>query len=80
MKLRTVRRADRRWIIREIGKKLRELREEKGYTLAQVGEGVGVSRAAVNNWELGKAQENFLLGTLYDLALFYDVPIARLLP
>lgn len=80
MKLRTVKRADRRWINVEIGKRLRTMRESKGYTLAEVGEAIGVTRAAVNNWELGRSQNNFILGTLYDLALFYDVPIAKLLP
>ncbi len=76
----TVRQVDRLWINVEIGKRLRALRKAKGYTLSDVGIALGVTRAAVNNWELGRAQRNFIVGTLYDLALFYRVPIRKLLP
>ncbi len=79
-KTRTIRRADPVWINREIGKRLRALRAKRGYTLAEVGIGVGVSRAAVNNWELGKHQTNFVVTTLYNLALFYRVSVRKLLP
>jgi len=76
---RTVRRIDARWVNHEIGVRLRKQRVKKGLTLAQVGIGLGVSRAAVNNWELGN-QENFVVTTLYNLALFYGVSVKSLLP
>jgi transcriptional regulator with XRE-family HTH domain len=78
--MRVVARVNPRWLNREIGKRLRVVRKRKGLTLAEVGIGVGVSRAAVNNWELGQHQANFVVTTLYNLALFYRVPVRRLLP
>ena len=79
-RIRTTRVVDRAWINREIGKRLRALRKANGYTLQDVAVALGVTRAAVNNWELAKSQKNFIVGTLYDLALFYKVPIRRLMP
>ncbi len=79
MRIRTVRQIDPLWLNHEIGKRLRALRVAKGYTLAQVGIGLSVTRSAVNNWELGN-QQGFMLTTLYNLALFYRVPVRKLLP
>lgn len=80
LETRTVRSVDTIWLNAEIGKRLRALRERRGLTLQQVSVGLGVTRAAVNNWELGRAQKNFVLTTIYNLALFYKVPVKRLLP
>lgn len=77
---RLVERIDPLWLNQRIGMKLRALRKSRGLTLAEVGIGLGVSRAAVNNWELAKHQSGFLLATLYNLALFYRVPPKSLLP
>ena len=38
----------------KIGSRLKELREEKGLSLRQVGELLGCSHAAVHCWETGK--------------------------
>ena len=77
---RTIRRVDPVWLNREIGKRLREQRTKAGLSLAQVGIGLGVSRSCVNNWELGRAQLNWNLTQLYNLALFYGVDVRRLTP
>ena len=47
----------------EIGKKLSEIRREKGLTQAEFAETVGVSTKAVSNWERGikKLQQSHLM-------------------
>ena len=75
----TVRRINVAWLNIQIGKRLRALRRSKNLTLTEVARGLGVTRAAVNNWELG-IQQNHVVTTLYNLALFYRVPIRKLLP
>lgn len=76
----TVRRVDNEWLMRELGRRLRDLLQSRGLTLQAVGDGLGVTRAAVNNWELGRSQHGFMLQRVYDIALFYKVPVTRLLP
>ena len=76
----TVRRVDNRWLMLKVGALLRELRKAQGLTLQEVADGIGVTRGAVNNWELGKHQSGFMVERLYNLALFYKVPVRRLLP
>ncbi|HSV95798.1 MAG TPA: helix-turn-helix transcriptional regulator [Spirochaetota bacterium] len=39
---------------KEIGKKIQTAREEKGMTQATLAEGLGISQAALSNYELGK--------------------------
>lgn len=75
----TIRRVDRAWLQKQIGQRIRAERERNGMTAQQVGDRLGVTRAAVSNWELGN-QANFLIGQLYDLALVFKVPVRRLLP
>lgn len=76
----TVERIDPRWLNRQIGVKLRRLRHGRGLTTEEVSIAMGVTRAAVTNWELGKAQSGFLLERLYNLALFYRIHVRQLLP
>ena len=40
---------------REIGTRIREAREDQGWTQDQLAEAVGVSRSAVAQWETGRA-------------------------
>jgi transcriptional regulator with XRE-family HTH domain len=80
VKIASIQRVDPAWLNREIGRRLRAERERQELTLQQVGDGLGVSRACVNNWELGKHQANFVVTQIYNLALFYRVPVGRLLP
>ena len=76
----TVKRVDNAWLMAELGAKLQALRQARGLTLQQVASALEVTRASVNNWELGKAQTGFLVERLYNIAIFYDVPVTKLLP
>ena len=75
----TIRRVDQRWLMTEVGKRLRVAREKRGMTLHQAALHFGVTRAAVNNWELAN-QAGMMLANIYDASLIYDVPIKELLP
>ena len=75
---RTVRRVDGRWLNKAIGQRVLALRKQRGLTAEQVGIGVGVTRAAVSNWELGN--HGFPIETIYNIALFYGVSPRKLLP
>ncbi len=52
-------------------KRLRELRERKGYTLEQVATKLGLRNQYVSNYELGKRSPDY--ETLKKLADFYNV-------
>lgn len=75
----TVRRVDPAWLSVEVGKRIRAERQKQGWSAAELGLQMGVTRAAVSNWELGN-QKGFLLQNLYDLALVFGIPVSRLLP
>lgn len=51
--------------------RLKELRIERGLTLRQVAEAVGVTLRAICNYEAGTREPSF--DTLRKLCLFYDV-------
>ena len=70
---------DAKWLNGEIGKRLRKERQRRGLTLQEVGNSLGVTRACVNHWELG-SHANMLVTVVYNAALFYGVPVRRLLP
>ena len=60
------------------GKKIKELRTSKGWTQEELGNKVGVNRAAVNKWETGRVQ-NIKRSTIAKLAEVFDVdPIVLL--
>ena len=58
-------------------KRLRELREQHGYTLEQVAEALGLRNQYVSNYELGKRRPDF--ETLKKFADFYKVSVDYLL-
>ncbi|MBP3337353.1 MAG: helix-turn-helix transcriptional regulator [Clostridia bacterium] len=58
-------------------KRLRELREQHGYTLEQVAEALDLRNQYVSNYELGKRRPDY--DTLKKFADFYQVSIDYLL-
>ncbi len=58
-------------------KRLRELREQHGYTLEQVAEALGLRNQYVSNYELGKRRPDY--DTLKKFADFYSVSVDYLL-
>ena len=55
---------------------LKELREQKGYTVTQIARALGVGASAVCMWESGARQ--IKLANLTKLAKFYKMPILKL--
>lgn len=55
---------------KEIGKKIQMAREEKGMTQADLAERLGISQAALSNYELGKRR--LYLGQIQALAKLLD--------
>lgn len=43
-----------------ISSRLREMRKKRGLTQSHISEGIGISRSAVTNWELGIREPNAL--------------------
>lgn len=58
---------------RELGQRLRALREVRGYTQEQVAEACGVQRATVTQWESGRRRPR--LEHLEIMADLYDVTV-----
>jgi len=56
----------------DIGKRIADLRSESGQTLAAVGKAIGVSGAAVQQWEAGSSK-NIKLANLVGLAAHFRV-------
>ena len=57
-------------------KHIRELRLSRRMSQAELGDIVGVSRAAVSEWESGKSVPR--LDKLAEMARFFNVPLAQL--
>lgn len=55
---------------------LRQLREEKGYTQAELGKKLGVSKSAISMWENGNRFPRFEDQEM--IADFFNVPLDRL--
>ena len=55
-----------------MGRRIRELRLEKGLSQEELGRIVGVRRAAVNKWETGQVK-NLRRDTIETLSRFFDV-------
>ena len=55
-----------------MGRRIRELRLEKGLSQEELGRIVGVKRAAVNKWETGQVK-NLRRDTIETLSRFFDV-------
>jgi transcriptional regulator with XRE-family HTH domain len=60
----------------QIGSRIRDARQEKGWTQERLAESVGVSRSAVAQWETGRAGQ--LTGHLSRIAEVLDVGIEHL--
>lgn len=78
MRFRTVRRIDGPALHLQIGRKLKAIRTARGLTQEVIAVHLGVTRASIANLEGGRQAP--MIATLYDLSLFYKVPIRRLLP
>jgi len=61
-----------------VGTKLRQLRQARGYSLAQVAKATGVSRSLLSLIETGKNDPT--IGRLIRLTTYYDVNVTELLP
>ena len=59
------------------GKKLKELRIDKGLTQKQLGEIFNVDQTRISNWENQDYEPNFQM--LIDFAKFFDVTVGQLL-
>mgnify|MGYP003225199815 FL=1 len=55
----------------EIGKKIKELRTQKGISQTELAKAIGASQRAVSYWESGVAEPNATI--IYNLAVFFDV-------
>lgn len=60
----------------ELGKRIKELREQKGVSQPQLAEFLGVSFKTVSSWEVGRTEPN--MGMLIKLARFFDTSIDEL--
>ena len=54
------------------GETLKKLRKERGLTLEEVGEHLGITKSAIQKYESGEVK-NIKLDTIKNLCLFYDV-------
>lgn len=61
----------------KVGQFLKELRNEKGITQAELAERLGVSNRSVSRWENGTTMPDFDL--LMELAKYYDLEVGEIL-
>jgi transcriptional regulator with XRE-family HTH domain len=61
-----------------VGERMREARDKSGLTQEQIGIQLGMTRANVANLEAGKTA--IMLQHVYNLALYLEIPVSRLLP
>ncbi len=67
--------SDQRFL-KKVGRKIGEIRAQKGYTQFQLAEQAGVSIQMVQYWESGR---NITLKTLYNLGFQLDCPVENFL-
>lgn len=69
---------------RKLAYRLRELRQAKGLTQAQVAQAVGIAEYTYQKYESAKSTEstnsNPRIGTLYALSLVFEIDLSELLP
>jgi DNA-binding XRE family transcriptional regulator len=67
-----------------IGPRIKALRQERGWTLVELADRIGIKSGHPKNriWEIENSvrREGMRLGTLYALALAFDVEIEELMP
>jgi transcriptional regulator with XRE-family HTH domain len=56
--------------LQDVGKRIKSLRTERGYTLADLGENIGLDKSNTFRLEQGK---NFTLLTLVKIAAFFNI-------
>ena len=78
MKFRTVRIIDKVSLNQEVGSNIRREREAAKLSQGQLAAHLGMTRASVSNIEAGN--HAIMLSHVYNIALFLDLPISRLLP
>jgi len=78
MIFKTVRIVDQVSLNREVGGNIRREREAAKLSQAQLAAHLGMTRASVSNIEAGN--HAIMLSHVYNIALFLDLPISRLLP
>ena len=61
----------------QIGARIKEIRQERGWTQDQLAQAVGVSRSAVAQWETGRAGQ--ITGNLTRIAACMDVGVEYLM-
>ena len=59
------------------GKRLKELRQEKGISQRRIGEIFGVCNQTISFWETGSREPD--LDTLLAIAHYFEVPLEQLL-
>lgn len=59
------------------GKKLKDLRTEKGFSQQKLGEILGFCNQTISFWENGSREPD--LDTLLEIAHFFEVPLEELL-
>jgi Predicted transcriptional regulator len=77
-KLITVKVIDRINLNKEIGKLIRKERERKKITQTFLAQQLGITRAAVSNFEAGN--HNIMVYNIYNISLILKVPLKKLLP
>ena len=65
-------------LYREIGRRMRAVREQRGLSQQHVGIALGVTRANIANLESGA--HRILLEHIYNAAMVFNVPVSKLLP
>ena len=78
MIFKTVRIIDQVSLNREVGSNIRREREAAKLSQAQLATHLGMTRASISNIEAGN--HAIMLSHVYNIALFLDLPISRLLP
>jgi transcriptional regulator with XRE-family HTH domain len=58
-------------LTKEIGSVIRQLREERGMSLEEVGQKLNLSKKQISRYELGETHLN--IGRIYDFAKLYSV-------
>ena len=61
----------------QIGARIKEIRQERGWTQDQLAQAVGVSRSAVAQWETGRAGQ--ITGNLTRIAATLDIGVEYLM-
>ena len=59
------------------GKRLKELRVDRGLTIIELGNALHVNNATISKWERGKIRPS--VDSIHDIAKFFNVPAGHLI-